>query len=120
MKHFLIIPLGGKGQRFVDAGYKVYKPFLKINKDKSIIDNIINNFENKHCEIILVGNTKRYQSNNLDTKKKIHIINIKKHTSGPLFSIFLAANKIKEIVGNNSLFIVYSDINWSWNFKEIK
>ncbi len=120
MKHFLIIPLGGKGQRFVDAGYKVYKPFLKINKDKSIIDDIVNNFENKHCEIILVGNTKRYQSNNLDTKKKIHIINIKKHTSGPLFSIFLAANKIKEIVGNNSLFIVYSDINWSWNFKEIK
>ena len=70
MKHFLIIPLGGKGQRFVDAGYKVYKPFLKINKDKSIIDDIVNNFENKHCEIILVGNTKRYQSNNLDTKKK--------------------------------------------------
>ena len=49
MKHFLIIPLGGKGQRFVDAGYKVYKPFLKINKDKSIIDDIVNNFENKHC-----------------------------------------------------------------------
>lgn len=120
MKHFLIIPLGGKGQRFVDAGYKIYKPFLKISKDKRIIDNIINNFDNKNCEIILVGNTERYQFKNLNTKKKIHIINIKKHTSGPLFSIYLASNKIKKIVGNDSLFIIYSDINWNWDFKKIK
>ena len=25
-------PMGGKGQRFLTAGYKVYKPFLKFQK----------------------------------------------------------------------------------------
>ena len=32
MKQFLIIPLGGLGKRFQEAGYKTYKPFLKISK----------------------------------------------------------------------------------------
>lgn len=32
MKHFLIIPMGGKGQRFLDAGYNVYKSFLHKKK----------------------------------------------------------------------------------------
>ena len=35
MKHYLIIPLGGLGIRFLNNGYKTYKPFLKTsNKSK--------------------------------------------------------------------------------------
>ena len=39
MKSFLIIPMGGKGQRFIDAGYKTYKPFLPIDSHDKIFDN---------------------------------------------------------------------------------
>ena len=42
MKHFLIIPMGGLGTRFIDAGYTTYKPFLKISDKSRIIDNIVN------------------------------------------------------------------------------
>ena len=45
MKQFLIIPMGGIGERFIKSGYKTYKPFLKIDKKKTIIDGIINNFD---------------------------------------------------------------------------
>ena len=41
MKRFLIIPMGGRGQRFLDAGYKVYKPFLKTNNENRQIINLI-------------------------------------------------------------------------------
>ena len=34
MKFFLIIPMGGKGKRFVKSGYKTYKTFLPIDKKK--------------------------------------------------------------------------------------
>ena len=121
MKQFLIIPMGGRGQRFLNAGYKVYKPFLKINKKNRIIDNIVKNFDKNNTEIIIVGNSARYKLYNFKIpNKKIHKINIKRHTLGPLYSIFLATKKIKTIVGKNHVYITYSDINWNWNFDDIK
>ena len=39
--------MGGKGQRFIDAGYKIYKPFLKTSNKERIIDGIIKNFDKK-------------------------------------------------------------------------
>ena len=62
MKHFLIIPLGGLGQRFADSGYTTYKPFLKISKNLRVIDNIANNFPKKHTHIIIIGNQKKYRN----------------------------------------------------------
>ena len=121
MKQFLIIPTGGKGQRFIDAGYKVYKPFLNIGHKTRIIDNIIKNFDRKNLEVIIIINSKYNKFCNFSlSKKKIHIINIKSHKLGPLYSIFLASNKIKKIVGKNNIFISYSDINWKWNYKRVK
>ena len=113
--------MGGRGQRFLNAGYKVYKPFLKINKKNRIIDNIVKNFDKNNTEIIIVGNSARYKLYNFKIpNKKIHKINIKRHTLGPLYSIFLATKKIKTIVGKNHVYITYSDINWNWNFDDIK
>jgi len=121
MKQFLIVPMGGKGQRFLDAGYKVYKPFLKVNKKNRIIDNITKNFDKKNTELIIIGNTRRYKSYNFKIpKKRVHKINIRSHKLGPLYSIFLASKTIKSIVGKNQVYISYSDINWNWNFRNIK
>ena len=61
MKHFLIIPLGGLGIRFVNSGYKTYKPFLKTSKNSRVIDNIADNFPRKYTHIIIIGNSKRYK-----------------------------------------------------------
>ena len=60
MKHYLIIPLGGLGIRFVNSGYKTYKPFLKTSNKSRVIDNIVNNFPKKNTHVIIIGNTKRY------------------------------------------------------------
>ena len=117
MKDFLIIPMGGKGKRFIKAGYKTYKPFLPVSKSSNIIDNIINNFSNKKISVILIGNKKKIKRYKI--KKQIKIINIKNHNKGPLYSIYLAKDKIKEIVKKNRIFICYSDINWKWNKNEI-
>ena len=40
MKQFLIIPLGGLGTRFIKAGYKTYKPFLRTSSQSRIISGI--------------------------------------------------------------------------------
>ena len=120
MKTFLIIPMGGKGQRFLASGYKVYKPFLKISKKMRIVDGIIKNLDSKKTEIIIIGNTKRIKKKNLNFKNKFHFINIANHKFGPLYSVYLAKEKVKNIIKSNNCFICYSDINWKWNFDKVK
>ena len=73
MKQFLIIPTGGKGQRFIDAGYKVYKPFLNIGHKTRIIDNIIKNFDRKNLEVIIIINSKYNKFCNFSLSKKKYI-----------------------------------------------
>ena len=98
MKQFLIIPLGGLGKRFQEAGYKTYKPFLKISKKTRVIDNIINNFP-KNTHLIIIGNEKKFKNIIKNIKrKKTSFIKIKNHNSGPIFSLFLAREKIKKII----------------------
>ena len=39
----IIIPMAGKGQRFIDAGYSIPKPLISIN-GKPMVENVIKNF----------------------------------------------------------------------------
>jgi len=121
MKHYLIIPLGGLGIRFVNSGYKTYKPFLKTSNKSRVIDNIVNNFPKKNTHVIIIGNTKRYRNIVSNFKRKnTSFIKIKDHKSGPLYSLFLAKKKLREIIKNNKFFISYSDINWKWDFNVVE
>ncbi len=121
MKQFLVIPLGGLGKRFEDQGYKTYKPFLEISKKSRIIDNIINNFPKSNTHLIIIGNEKKFKNITLNYKRKnTSFIKINNHKSGPMYSLFLAREKLKEIIKENNFFVSYSDINWKWNYKKIK
>ena len=51
----LIVPMAGKGDRFLRAGYKTYKPFLKTKNSKTILDNITNKFDKKINIIFIVS-----------------------------------------------------------------
>ena len=90
MTRYLILPLGGIGQRFINAGYKTYKPFLKVSKNNRVIDKIVSNFPSKKTKVIIIGNEKKFQLIKSKLKKNILFIKIKNHKYGPLYSIFLA------------------------------
>ena len=118
MKKFLIIPLGGLGTRFIKAGYKTYKPFLRTSSQSRIIDNIVDNFPSKETHLILICNKKKYHyiKKNFQIKNTT-FIKIKNHKFGPLQSIYLARKELKKIIKKDKFYISYSDINWKWNFK---
>lgn len=120
MKNFLVVPMGGLGQRFINSGYKIYKPFLPIDYNFTVVEKIIDNFSSRKTEIIIIGNKKKIKK--FCSKfffKKIHIVEIQNHKKGPLFSIYLAISELKKIIKNNSLFVCYADINWKWKYNEI-
>ncbi len=120
MKFFLIIPMGGKGKRFVKSGYKTYKTFLPIDKKITILENIISIFKGIKLEVIILANltslSKKYGKY---FKNRYHLINIPNHDKGPLYSLFLGHKEIEKIVKNHKVFITYSDISWVWKIKEI-
>ena len=53
MKTSILIPAVGKGKRFIKSNYKIFKPFLSINK-KLMIDYVYDNFPNNMEKIIIV------------------------------------------------------------------
>ena len=119
MKKFLVIPMGGVGQRFINKGYKIYKPFLPVDSNQTVFKNIINNFSSNKTETIIIGNKNTIKKKYLKLlPKKIQFIEIKNHKKGPLFSIYLAYERLNKIIKNHSLFICYSDINWKWNYNK--
>jgi len=120
MKKFLIIPLGGLGKRFVNEGYRTYKPFLKVSNKNTILDNIINNFP-KNIHLIIIGNHKKFNNITENIKyKNTTFIKIKNHKSGPVFSLFLARERLCKIIKDSDFFISYSDINWKWNYNKVE
>ena len=108
MKQFVIIPMGGEGIRFKDAGYKTYKPFLKVSEGITIIDKIINNFSSSKTEFIIIGNSKKIKLIKSKVKyRNLEILKIKPHKFGPLYSLYLVKKKLDKIISDNNLLIVY-------------
>ena len=69
--------MGGSGERFIDSGYKKYKPFLPVEENKTILDKILYNFKQIKTEIIIIGNKKKIKKNcSKHFLKKIHLIEI--------------------------------------------
>ena len=113
----LIIPMAGMGSRFVRGGYKVYKPFLKCHNRKTIIENIINNFDVNTKKFFIVSKSldQKY-INKLKKIPKSKIIYINKHKLGPAYSLYKAKKEIKKL---KNIYVSYSDINWKWKKKKL-
>ena len=108
----LIVPMAGKGDRFLRAGYKTYKPFLKTKNSKTILDNITNKFDKKINIIFIVSknlsNKYLLKLKNIENSK---IIKIDQHKLGPGYSILQAKKFLKNL---ENIFVSYSDIEWVW------
>ena len=83
MKFQLIIPMSGIGKRFLDVGYKIPKPLIKV-KGKEIIKHVIDMFE-EIDNVIFICNENHINDKNLNLKpllKALHpntAISIKEH-----------------------------------------
>lgn len=52
-KYNLLVPMAGRGQRFVDAGYKVPKQLIYV-QDKQLIDLSLESVDTSECNLIFV------------------------------------------------------------------
>src|SRR3989338_3846429 len=114
----LVIPMAGQGNRFREQGYSVYKPFIEINK-KPMIKHIIDNFPSDVQKHIIVADSQLSKTDLscLNSIPNLLIYYIAPHNKGPAYTLLKASSKLQL---NESFFISYSDILWTWNFYEVQ
>lgn len=113
----LIIPMAGKGKRFIKAGYTTYKPFIPIQK-KPMLQYVTDLFPSEVRKFVIVDATllNGEQTHRIQKDWGCEIISIPSHDLGPAYSIYQARQKLPL---DESFFISYCDIFWEWDFKKI-
>jgi RpiB/LacA/LacB family sugar-phosphate isomerase len=113
-KYNLLIPIAGKGQRFIDAGYKVPKQFIYIGR-KQLIDLSLECFNYEECNLIFVVRNDQISNYNIDQLlkakygKEIKIVVTNGMTDGSVSSCLLA----KQYIDNDlPLFIHTLDVQF--------
>ena len=109
----IIIPLGGKGERFFTNGYKIPKPLIKIF-EKTMIEHVIDNLnikQNDKVFIIYNKNLDEYKFFNF-IKNKYNFINLISidSTIGPAETLYLGINDIiKNFIHNDKCLVIDCD-----------
>lgn len=125
----IIIPLGGKGERFKNDGYLLPKPLIKVlNKEILfyVIDNI--NIEKEDRVFIIYNNElDEYNFSEIINKKYpfINLIKLEYQTKGACETIFIGLNEIiNKYEYNDKTILIDGDTFYTENitkyFREIK
>ena len=102
----IIIPIGGKGERFKNKGYTVPKPLIEVFEKEMILhvmDNLILEKEDRVFIIYCISNLNSFKFEAILNKckhKSIHFIQIDKQTNGASETIMIGLNKITSITSN--------------------
>jgi beta-phosphoglucomutase-like phosphatase (HAD superfamily)/choline kinase len=109
----IIIPLGGKGDRFKKANYDLPKPIIKIFEKEMILYVLDNLKLNKDDKIFMIyhNNLEEYNFENIILNKypKISLIKLNKQTLGAAETLLYGINNIKNISPYKKCFILDCD-----------
>tara|TARA_B100001248_G_C27399010_1_gene468260 strand:- start:3669 stop:4844 length:1176 start_codon:yes stop_codon:yes gene_type:complete len=121
----LLLPIAGKAQRFLDQGYLMPKPLIKIFKKKDMIDLALESIDTKHCNLIFIvrkSHIDEFEIKKILKKKfgkNISVIVSEKVTEGAVSTCLLA----EKLIDNNDRLIIFTpDVYFSkkWNPKSFK
>ena len=119
-KYNLLLPIAGRAQRFLDAGYTMPKPLI-MSKDKHIIDWSMSSINTEECNMIFAVRLEHINNFSIDDilREKfgddITIVVIDRVTDGSVSTCLLAKEHINN---NNPLFFANSDQFVEWDSNE--
>ena len=118
MKPILLVPIAGKGQRFVDDGFHMPKPLIMVD-DKHIIDWSFLSINKDEYDIVFVVRKEHIYNFGMDTilrnkfGEDIKIVETDKITSGTVASCLLA----KDLINNKQQLVIYTlDVHFQNKF----
>jgi NDP-sugar pyrophosphorylase family protein len=114
----IIIPMSGKGQRFIDRGYSDPKPLIKVD-GRPIIEHVCNLFPGE-ANFTFICNQEHLDTTNmrdvlLSIKPDAKIISIDPHKKGPVYAV----SKIFDLIDDDDEVIVsYCDYGTYWDYQD--
>lgn len=105
----VVLPIAGLGQRFIDGGYEIPKPLIKIN-GKYIIDKALESINHKDLNLFFIVRQEHVDEFNIDTilKEKfgdgIHITIIDYTTDGALCTCLL----VEKHINNDEPLVIFT------------
>ena len=114
----IIIPMSGKGQRFIDAGYEVPKPLIKVD-GKPIIEHVCDLFPDENKFTFICNSIHLAETNMTEVlksiKPKANIVEIPSHKKGPVYAVSLVSNLIKD---DEEVIVNYCDFGTYWDYED--
>ena len=109
----IIIPLGGKGERFTTQGYSQPKPLIKI-LNKEMILYVLDNLQMQPDDklfIIYFADLDRYNFKDIVSAKypDIHFIQLNYQTAGAVETIYNGLHKINKLTDNKTCVLLDCD-----------
>jgi len=118
----IIIPLGGKGERFLNNGYSLPKPLIKVF-DKSMIFYVLDNLEiNKNDMVFMIYyNLEKYDFENKINHKYpfINFVKLNNQTKGASETIMIGLETIKKLTNNLKCMLLDCDTFYTQNITKM-
>jgi NDP-sugar pyrophosphorylase family protein len=118
----LVIPMSGVGQRFIDKGYKLPKPFIEIS-GKPIVQHVVEMFPGVE-EVLFIVNREHFEDKELNVESRLtkicpkaKIAVIDPHKLGPAWAILQASNDINL---NSPVVVNYCDFACTWDYSRFR
>ena len=116
----LIIPMSGRGDRFLRAGYRVPKPLIPI-EGKPIVEHVLNLFPGVE-DVVFVCNTEHLAATPLRAvlqrlRPAARVVAIEPHNLGPVHATLQAAPWIPD---DDEVIVNYCDFSARWDFARFR
>ena len=114
----IIIPMSGRGQRFINKGYKVPKPLIEVD-GKPIIEHVVDMFPGEE-EFIFICAKDHLETTNMKAilnriAPKGRIIAIEPHKLGPIYAVQQAYTYIDT---DEEVIVNYCDFGCYWDYQD--
>ncbi|PHS36983.1 MAG: hypothetical protein COB07_11695 [Sulfurovum sp.] len=114
----IIIPMSGKGQRFVDAGYTVPKPLIVVD-GKPMLQHVIDLTPGDNKFTFICNHTHLTTTNMREQLLSMvpdgNIVEIPDHDLGPVYTVMQA---IEEITDDEEIIINHCDFGTYWDYDD--
>jgi NDP-sugar pyrophosphorylase family protein len=116
----IVIPMSGRGNRFLQSGYKIPKTLLQVD-GRPVIQHVINMFPGED-DFIFICNEDDIENTDMqqilkDIKPEGKIKVIASHKKGPVFAV---TQVFDEISDGEPILISYCDYSQDWDYEKFK
>ncbi|MBI2579588.1 MAG: glycosyltransferase family 2 protein [Candidatus Aenigmarchaeota archaeon] len=114
----IVIPMAGIGNRFLQQGYQIPKPLIKID-GRPMIEHVCDAFSHDD-EFLFICNKEHVENTEMKSvlsgiAKNASIVAIEQHKLGPVHSVLLAKDAVDD---GEEVIVNYCDFTIEWDYKK--